>query len=273
MPGSNNGVRPCGTSSSTCFTTSLARNTWPARGSNGDFVNWGLEERESLDWIKVASQSTPWRRQDPVKSTLSPRFISRAATPFSSVIVRMHKRKTAKPRVLVSLTKCTDAEGGLADFGPLRDIVRSFEDADHGTVVHHNLSVGITVLSVNLGHLQDARKIYPDASFVVGRKFQNHRGNSVVAQMICRAVNLNQRCFAAPSFLARASKNSPSATLASYVVEANLSRADGSPDNHLVSLWSPFPANRLSRRPSWKLSSRPLAQAGEQSCLLAVAIG
>ena len=64
-------------------------------------------------------------------------------------------------RVLVSLTKCTDAEGGLADFGPLRDIVRSFEDADHGTVVHHNLSVGITVLSVNLGHLQDAAKDLP----------------------------------------------------------------------------------------------------------------
>src|SRR3979411_2418761 len=100
---SNNGVRPCGTSSSTCFTTSLARNTWPARGSNGDFVNCGLEERESLDWITAASQSAPWRCQGPVKSTLSPRFISRAAT----------------------LTKCTDAEGGLADFGPLRDIVRS----------------------------------------------------------------------------------------------------------------------------------------------------
>ncbi len=31
------------------------------------------------------------------------------------------------------------AEGGLAVFGPFRDIVRCFEDADHGTVVHHNL--------------------------------------------------------------------------------------------------------------------------------------
>src|ERR1700694_3941541 len=67
----------------------------------------------------------------------------------------------AKPRVLVSLTKCTDAEGGLADFGPLRDIVRSFEDADHGTVVHHNLSLGITVLSVNLGSSAGCAKDLP----------------------------------------------------------------------------------------------------------------
>ena len=36
------------------------------------------------------------------------------------------------------------AEGGLAVFGPFRDIVRCFEDADHGTVVHHNLGLGIT---------------------------------------------------------------------------------------------------------------------------------
>ena len=43
------------------------------------------------------------------------------------------------------------------------------------------LTCGITVLSVNQRHLQDARKIDPDASLVVGRKFQNHRGNSVVA--------------------------------------------------------------------------------------------
>src|ERR1700716_1124205 len=103
-------------------------------------------------------------------------------------------------RVLVSLTKCTDAEGGLADFGPLRDIVWSFEDADHGTVVHHNLSLGITVLSVNLGHLQDARKIYPDASFVVGRKFQNHRGNSVVAQMIMPSRELEPAMLCGPVF-------------------------------------------------------------------------
>jgi hypothetical protein len=61
--------------------------------------------------------------------------------------------------------------------------------------------------------------------------------------------------------------------LAGYVVEVNLSRADGSPDNHPCQLMITFFRNRLSRRPSWKLSSRPLAQAGEQSCLLAVAIG
>jgi hypothetical protein len=47
--GSNNGVRSCGTSSSTCFTTSLARDTWLPRGSNGDLITCGLEERESLD--------------------------------------------------------------------------------------------------------------------------------------------------------------------------------------------------------------------------------
>src|SRR3979490_1143740 len=99
-------------------------------------------------------------------------------------------------RVLVSLTKCTDAEGGLADFGPLRDIVRSFEDADHGTVVHHNLSVGITVLRVNLGPLQDARKIYPEASLTLGRLLHGGGGNSVGAKGVCGAVNLNQRCFA-----------------------------------------------------------------------------
>jgi hypothetical protein len=41
--------------------------------------------------------------------------------------------------------------------------------------------------------------------------------------------------------------------LAGYVVEANLTagltRQHGFPDNRLVSLWSPFPANRRSCRP------------------------
>jgi hypothetical protein len=39
------------------------------------------------------------------------------------------------------------AEGGLAVFGPFRDIVRCFEDADHGTVVHHPCSLEIMLTS------------------------------------------------------------------------------------------------------------------------------
>src|SRR5260370_27792389 len=75
-------------------------------------------------------------------------------------------------------------------------------------------------------------------------------------QMVWRATNLNQRCFADPVFpdlreqkLAERRRGG----LAGYVVEANLTaglrRQHGFPDNRLVSLWSPFPANRRSCRP------------------------
>jgi hypothetical protein len=38
-------------------------------------------------------------------------------------------------------------------FGLFRDIVRCFEGEDHGTIVHHNLGLGIAVLGVDQRHL------------------------------------------------------------------------------------------------------------------------
>src|SRR5260370_36122364 len=75
-------------------------------------------------------------------------------------------------------------------------------------------------------------------------------------QMVCRATNLNQRCFADPVFpdlreqkLAERRRGG----LAGYVLEANLTARlrgqNGFPHNRLVSLWSPFSANRRSCRP------------------------
>jgi hypothetical protein len=52
----------------------------------------------------------------------------------------------------------TGANDLLGRVSSLRDIVRCFEDTDHGTVVHQNLGLWMTVLSVNQRHLQDARK-------------------------------------------------------------------------------------------------------------------
>jgi hypothetical protein len=57
-------------------------------------------------------------------------------------------------------------------FGLFRDIVRCFEGEDHGSIVHRNLGLGITVPGVDHRHLEDTRKIDPDARLLLVVSFK-----------------------------------------------------------------------------------------------------